>query len=380
MTNFTYDVIVIGAGAVGSATAYHAAKRGLRTLLLEQYEIDHGRGSSHGNSRIIRYAYDHPLYVALAKTAYTAWAALEAEAGETFFTLTGGADISRRGEPMFEHMLTSLTDMDIPFELLNAGESMRRFPQFRFDDDIFMLYQADAGILAASRCVLAHVRLAQAHGATVLERTVLTNIAATDAGVTITTTAGTFSGGKLIVAAGAWANDILGYVDLHLPLRPIACQENYFEVDDPAAYEPGRFPVFIAHFPEYGYFPYGIPSTNGSGLKVALHGGPDYDPHTPSRDPDPSVIETVQRYAAAQLPGVGALKSSRVCLYTMTPDEHFIVDFHPQHSNIVIGACCSGHAFKFSTVLGSILVDLAVEGETPHDISLFSLERFGVRV
>jgi sarcosine oxidase len=376
--DLSYDVIVVGAGAAGSAAAYHTAKSGYKTLLLEQFEIDHGRGSSHGASRIIRYAYDHPVYIELAKAAYPAWHELEQAAGETLLVPTGGVDFSRRGEPMFEGMLRSLNEMGIPHEILNATEAMHRFPQFQLDDGMLMLYQEDAGVLKASRCVLAHVRLARQLGATVLDHTLVLHLAAQGETVRVETPGGTFRGAKLILTAGAWTRKLLNLLDMDLPLTPVKCQENYFEADIPADYEPGRFPVFIAHVPdEFGYMPYGLPSLHGSGLKVALHGGPTFDPEQPERPTDEHIVEKVRVFMQKYLPGAnGRLVSSRVCLYTMTPDEHFVIDFHPEYPNVVIASCCSGHGFKFSPVLGEILADLALTGQTRHDISLFRASRF----
>jgi sarcosine oxidase len=373
-----YDVIVLGAGALGSAAAYHAAARGLRVLVLEQYAIDHERGSSYGYSRIIRYSYDYVQYIELAKAAYAAWRALEADAGETLYTRTGGADFGIPGhEASLDGMLTSMAALNMPHTVWDADEAMRHFPQFRLDDGMIMLYQEDAGILAASKCVRAHVRLAEARGAEVRTGVRVTAIHPAGGGVSVETDAGVFSGGRGVVTAGAWARDLLVPLGLDLPLRPVKCQENYFDVADPAPFAVGRFPAFIAHLPEYGYMPYGIPSIDGSGLKVALHGGPNYSPHTPDRITDVSAIETALRFMAAHLPGAHAVhRASRVCLYTMTPDEHFILDTHPEHPQIVIGACCSGHAFKFSTLIGRILIDLAQTGTTPHDLSLFPLARF----
>jgi sarcosine oxidase len=377
----TYDLIIIGGGAHGSAAAYHAAKRGAKVLLLEQFEFDHGRGSSHGASRIIRYSYDHPVYVDLARYAYTGWTALEAEAGESLYRQVGGVDISRRGEPMFEGMVTSLTEMNIPFELLDAAEAMRRFPQFTLTDDMLMLYQADAGMLAASRCVLAHLRLAHQYGATLIDNTTVLSLTPQPDHFLVQTDTVTYAAQKVTLTGGAWANNLLRQLDFELPLRPVRCQENYFEPLDEQAFSAENFPIFIAHFPEtYGYMPYGLPSFNGSGLKIALHGGSDFDPMTPDRTPDPAVIQTVRRFVEDMLPRAnGLLISSRICLYTMTPDEHFVIDQHPDHPNLVIGAACSGHGFKFSNIIGDMLVDVALNGATRYDISLFSATRFAAQ-
>lgn len=374
----TFDLIVIGAGAYGSAAAYHAAKRGLRVLLLEQFEIDHGRGSSYGHSRIIRYAYDHPVYVELAKAAYGEWDALQQEMGETLWVKTGGLDFGVPGsEPMLDGMIRSLAETGIPHELLSPEDVQRRFPQFRLDEDMIGLYQADAGVLFASRCVLAHVRLARAYGADIREHTAVSAFERHADSVTVHTSAGSFSAARLIIAAGAWARSLLLPHGVDLPLRPIRCQENYFTAADPVHFGAGRMPIFIAHVPGYPFLPYGLPSVNGSGFKIGLHGGPDIDPVQPDRTPDAETGEHVRRFAARHLPTAdSSLIESRVCLYTMTPDEHFIIDRHPESPHVVIAACCSGHGFKFSTSLGRMLVDIAMTGETSHDVSMFSLARF----
>ncbi len=371
------DVLVLGAGAVGSAAAYHAARRGQRVLLLEQFALDHQRGSSYGASRIIRYAYDHPVYIALARAAYPAWAELEQEAGETLFYPTGGVDMARRGEPTFEASIRALESEGIPFELLGPDEASRRFPQFRLDDDMALLYQADAGILPASHCVRAHLRLAERHGAVIHAEEPVLSVTATGAGVTVRTVRDEYHAGAVIIAAGSWANDLLEPLDFRLPLRPVRCQENYFAPNAPERFEIGQMPVFIAHMDDFGYKPYGLPSVDGSGFKLALHGGPDFDPHQSERPVEPSVIEAARRFADRYLPGAADQHiSSRVCLYTMTPDEHFVIDCHPVHANIVVSAACSGHAFKFSTLIGRILVDLALDGHTEYAIDLFRANRF----
>ncbi|MFQ3566895.1 MAG: N-methyl-L-tryptophan oxidase [Aggregatilineales bacterium] len=376
--NSVFDVIVIGAGAHGSAAAYHAAKRGQRVLLIEQFAVDHDCGSSYGHSRIIRYAYNHPTYVALARAAYSLWASLEAEAGEQLLLTSGGVDIGRMSTASFASTVDSLTQMQIPFELLDAKQAMQRYPQFRLAEDMLMLVQADAGILRASRCVQAQVKLAQANGAQVLEKTTVMSIAPDGDGVRVVTKANVFSAGRAIIAAGAWANDLLTPLGLPLPLRPTLCQENYFHAERPADYAIGAFPVFIWHEREtFGWMSYGIPSVNDAGVKFSLHGGPDFDPHDSQREPLAACIEAMFQLIATYFPTMNPTHaSSRACLYTMTPDEHFIIDKHPAYPQIVIGAACSGHGFKFASVIGSILCDLAFEGCTAHDIDLFKIARF----
>ncbi|KXK18324.1 MAG: FAD dependent oxidoreductase [Chloroflexi bacterium OLB15] len=375
-----YDIIIIGAGALGSATAYHAARQGLRVLLLEQFEFDHGRGSSHGASRIIRYAYNREIYVQMAALAFAGWRNFEQESGQKLMHPTGGLDFGPRGEPHFEAMLTALTAQQIPFELMSADEGMKRFPQFRFDDDFAVLYQADASVLEASKCVLTHLNIAETYGAALVQNAAVTYLNATPSSVTVVANGVTYSADRLIVTAGAWANQVLAHLNLQLPLQPVRCQENYYDFGHPKAFEVGNFPVFIAHLlSEYGYMymPYGLPSVNGSGVKLSLHGGPPYDPETADRTPDTQLIETMLAFAARYFskPAIRHI-NSRLCLYTMTPDEDFIIDRHPEFSNVIIGACCSGHAFKFSHLIGDFLTKMATDQTLDFNLDAFKLSRF----
>ncbi len=373
-----YDLIVIGAGAVGSATAYHAAKAGRRVLLLEQFEINHQRGSSYGYSRIIRYAYNLPAYVDLMRAAYPAWHAFEQDSGETIYTKTGGIDFAPAGEASLHEVIDALVETGIEHEVMSGTEARGRFPQFQFDDDMEVLYQADAGVLRASKSVAAHVRMARQYGADVRDTSPVTAITPTNEGVEVTAGGETYQGAKLVIASGAWVKAMVAALGVHLPLQSIAPQEVYFQPLEPAQFTTDVFPVFIAHNDSTtGIGVYGLPSVDGSGVKIALHDGPPIDPNSSERTPDQGVVDLMHQFAERYLPqAAGELALTRVCLYTMSPDQHFIIDKHPTHPQIVIASCCSGHAFKFSTLLGSILSDFALTGETQHDISLFSLSRF----
>lgn len=373
--NTTYDVIVLGAGLVGSAAAYHLAKAGQRVLALEQFEIDHQQGSSFGVSRIIRYAYDHPTYIALAKAVYPMWRALEEEAGTQLMWQTGGLDFGRADEETLLRFRDNLANAGIAHEWLAPAEVAQRFPQFRLDEDMMGLYQADTGLLAASECVKTQVRLAQQHGATVLAGTRVTGVEAQGNSVTVHTAHDRYSAAQLVIAAGAWAGPLLKGLDLRLPLQPTREQLVFFETSDLSQFVPGRFPVFIAHEPTWFY---GIPSVDGTGLKVGIHAGSEAtDPDHTLRSVDDEFVTLVRGFLRTRIPaGDSPPKSSRVCLYTMTPDEHFILDRHPAYPYIAIGAGFSGHGFKFGILNGRILADLLLAGETPHDISEFRLQRF----
>jgi monomeric sarcosine oxidase len=373
-----YDTIVLGAGALGSAAAYYLARRGQRVLVLEQFELNHQKGSSYGASRIIRYAYDEPIYIELMKVAYPLWAEIESESGDKLFTRTGGIDFGRVDDPLMQKMQAALKSSEIAFSTLSTSEASKQFPQFTFRDDWQVLYQADAGILSASNCVLAHIKLAKQLDVEFRPQTTISAIHPFADHVEVVTDDAHFSSGSLVIAAGGWMRAVLQPLGLDLPLKPMRCQESYYETGDLRSYEADRFPTFIAHVKdEFGFLPYGMASMQGSGVKVGLHGG-DLVDHPSEIDyaVDDKTIEKVLRFAGEVISDVERLKYARICLYTMTPDEHFVLDSHPAYPHTVMAGGCSGHAFKFSTLIGSILSDLVIDRQTSHDISLFSVRRF----
>lgn len=375
-----YDAIVIGAGAMGSAAAYYLSERGQRVLLLEQFELDHRQGSSYGYSRIIRYAYDHPEYVELAKDTFPLWFALQEKLGEQLVFQTGGIDFGPVGEASLEATVAAMQASGLPYELLTPAEAKRRFPQFRLGDDFRALYQPDSGFVKASKAVLGHVELAKAQGAVIRDCTPVTALRLRSDSIEVSTADEKYSAGKLIVTAGAWAKRLLEQTGLDLPLTPLRCQLNFMAPLDSSPYQASNCPVWIAHvaslFPESVY---GIPSHDGSGFKIAFHGGPPFShPSDISREPETENVAALRPFMRAHIPGIAdsPIRESRICLYTQTPDEHFVVDKHPAHDHVVIGAGFSGHGFKFSTTIGKMLTEIALDGETPHNDSLFKIKRF----
>lgn len=375
-----FDAIVIGAGAMGSAAAYHLSERGQRVLLLEQFALDHRQGSSYGYSRIIRYAYDHPEYVALAKDTFPLWFDMQDKLGEQLVVQTGGLDFGPAGEASLEATIGAMQASGLPYELLTPAEASAWFPQFRLAEDFKALYQPDSGFVKASKAVLGHIKLARAKGAVVQDGTAVTAIDVQPSSVEVLTGDETFSAGKLIVSAGAWARRLLQQTGLDLPLTPLRCQLNFMSPIETAPYQAENCPVWIAHvasmFPESIY---GIPSHAGSGFKIAFHGGPAHShPSEISREPDAENVTALRPFMRAHIPGIAhaPVRESRICLYTQTPDEHFIVDSHPEFAHVVIGAGFSGHGFKFSTIIGKMLSEIALDGATPHNDSLFKIERF----
>ncbi len=378
--NNNFDAIVIGAGAMGSAAAYYLSRRRQRVLLLEQFEIDHRKGSSYGYSRIIRYSYDYPEYVELMKDTFPLWLALENELGETLYHRTGGLDFGPADDDRLRATIKAVAAGDIDHELLSVPEAQRRFPQFQFGAGFSVLYQPDSGFISASMAVRGHIRLARRQGAVIRENTAVEQITVDSNSVEIRAGGQRYSAGKLIVTAGAWAKSLLRETGLELPLTTLRCQLNFMLPAALRRYESERCPVWIAHVSKH--FPeavYGIPSHDGSGFKVAFHSGAAMgSPAEIDYAPDASNLEALRPFLRAHIPGIAdaPARESRICLYTQTPDEHFIVDVHPGHKHIAIGAGFSGHGFKFSTMIGKMLSDLALDGATPHQDRLFKISRF----
>lgn len=378
----TFDAIVIGAGAMGSAAAYYLSKRKQRVLLLEQFELDHRWGSSYGQSRIIRYCYDRPEYVELAIDNYPLWFAAQEELGETLYVKTGGFDFGPGDDERLTNTVAAIQANDIEYEILSVEEAHYRFPLFRLNADFKVLYQADGGFIRASKAVLGHIELAKRRGAIVKHHAEAGQIQIKPHSVEVSSAGETYNAGKLIVTAGSWTKSLLEQTGISLPLMPLRCQLNFLAPEDIAAYDAERFPVWRAHVRELFSSPiyiYGLPSYEDTGFKIAWHGGQEA-PRLSEVDysPDEDNISSLRDFLRAHIPGLAEapVRESRICLYTNTPDEHFIVDAHPEHKHVVIGAGFSGHGFKFSTIIGKMLTDIALDGATPHNDRLFKMSRF----
>jgi sarcosine oxidase len=374
----TYDVIVVGLGAHGSAAAYQLARRGVRVLGIEAYGRGHGLGSSGGLTRIIRLAYfEHPDYVPLLRAAWALWPQIELAAGEELLRVTGGLYAGRRGAAVLEGSLASAREHELPHELLDAAEARRRFPALQLDDDMVALHEPLAGILAPEKCIAAHLRLAESHGATLrFDERVTGWSAAGGAPVSVSTSSGHYSAERLIIAVGAWLPAFAR--ELALPLQVERQTLFWLEpVGQPELLTPERLPVYLVELDDEHAF-YGFPTLPGQGAKVARHhGGQITDPDTVKRTVDAADEQPIRDFVARYLPlANGRRLDARVCLYTNTPDYNFILDFHPQHEQVVICSACSGHGFKFSNVIGSIAADLAITGRTEHEIGFLSLRRF----
>ena len=370
-----YDAIVIGAGAMGSASAYHLARSGHKTLLLEQFALDHQLGSSYGQSRIIRYAYDHPIYIDMARVVFPLWAELEAESGEQLYIRTGGLDFGRPDYSHFAATRQSMLNQKIPFEELTPAEVARRFPQFRLDEDMLGLFQPDAGLVKTSLAVKTLVRLAKNRGADFIENSPVTGIQPGANGVTVHTADESHEAARLVVCAGSWAKTLLESTGIALPLQATRQQLLFFDTQNPD-YNAPNLPIYIA-WDDVVY--YGIGGMDGGGLKCAQHGiDAPVNPNDVDRSVDPAYVERVRGFLRRHIPAAAdsPMIESRTCLYTMTPDTHFIIDHHPEHPHIAIGAGFSGHGFKFTPLVGLMLARLVSGEAVEGDLSLFRADRF----
>jgi sarcosine oxidase len=370
-----YEYIVLGLGGLGSAAAYWLARRaGADVLGLEQYELGHVRGESQDHSRIIRLSYHTPGYVELAKRAYESWAVVGGEAGEPLVLVTGGLDLGPRQSAIpLETYADSMRAAGVPFECLDADEIMHRWPQFRLTDDVHGLYQAQGGIAMAARGNAAHQRLARAHGATLLDRTVVEQIEPMGDSFGITAEGVLYTCRRLIVAAGPWSNDVLAHFGRTLPLQVTREQVTYFAAPHLGQFAPDRFPVWIwMDDPCYYGFPvFGEPAT-----KAAQDaGGRPTTADTRNFETDVNNLAGVIGFLRRYLPdALGPVHFTKTCLYTLTPDRDFVIDTMPEHDGVSI-AIGAGHAYKFASVIGRILSELAIDGHTPSGLGAFRLER-----
>jgi sarcosine oxidase len=372
-----WDVIVVGLGAIGSAAAYWASTRpGIRVMGLEQFEMGHANGASADHSRIIRLSYHRPDYVRLAKRAFATWAEVEADADERIVTVTGGLDLwpADPGIPMADYT-DSLAAEAVPFEILDAAEIMRRWPQWHLPDDVTAMWQSRAGLADPYRGNAAHRRLATARGATLMDRTPVTAIRAVGGAYEVDAGGATHEAGRVILAADAWTNELLADFARRLPLTVTKEQVTYFAASDPAAFAPDCFPVWIwMDDPSF----YGIPTYGEAGPKVAQDaGGQPTTPETRTFERDEAMYERVRQFVKTYLPvAAGPELLTKTCLYTLTPDRDFVVDRVPDAPGVIVGLG-AGHGFKFASVLGRVLVELALDGASPSDAELgaFRIDR-----
>lgn len=369
---------------MGSSAAHHLARRGEKVLGLDQFDVAHARGSSHGYSRMIRMCYfEHPDYVPLLRRAYELWRALEVESGERMLHVTGGVYLGRESSDTVGGSLRAAVMHGLAHERLGPREIGTRFPQFRTPGDYVGLFEPMAGWLAPERAIRAAAGLARKHGAEIRTGERVLEWSAASGGVRVQTQLAEYRADRLIIAAGAWAGRVVKGLGAEItPTRQVL---GWFKPRVPAMFSAGAMPVWAMDDPDSGDLFYGFPMTESPEdsptaeplLKLARHAkGSVIDPDRDDREPRPEDEQDIRPFLSRHMPEAdGALGALRVCMYENSPDGHFIIDRHPARENVIVAAGFSGHGFKFASVIGEVLADLAERGETSHPVGFLGLRR-----
>ena len=374
-----YDAIVVGVGGVGSAVLYHLAQRGAKVLGLDRFAPGHDRGSSHGRSRMWRRAYfEAPEYVPLVDLALTRWRALEELSGKSLLHTTGIVYAGPEGGEILSGVQRSAAEHSVPLESWGKRERKKFADRFHLPDEMHCVFEPEAGYLDVEQCIVSYADAAIQLGAELRIGATVRNFSARGSGVTVETESGQFSAGHLVVTAGPWAKDLL--LDLCIPFEVRRKPLYWYAAEDAERYSAAAgCPGFLYESPD-GVF-YGFPQIDELGVKVAEHSGglrvPD--PLAVDRGLDTQDQKRVEGFVEHYLPGVQRRCTNHtVCMYTMSPDGHFVVDRHFDLPNVSFAAGLSGHGYKFASVLGEALADLAQKGETELPIGFFTAQREGL--
>jgi len=371
----TYDVIVAGVGAMGASACWRLAKRGVRVLGLERFSIPHTRGSSHGVNRIIRLAYfEHPNYVPLLRRAYELWREAESAWGKQLLFVTGGVDAGPPQGRLVTGSLASCRVHNLPHEVIDAAALHRRYPGFSLPEDFVAVMQPDAGFVACEESITAFAAMARAHGAEIREHEPIVEWTTNRDRISVRTAKGSYEAGHLIVSTGAWIGD-------HIPdLKNAAVAERqvlaWFEPKSPRHFAFGSFPISIVETEEG--FPYQFPVWGAPGFKIGLYnhlretGRADDLSRAPDANDERVLRNIVERYFPL---AAGPTLKLETCLFTNIADGHFVIDRLPGAPNVIVASPCSGHGFKFASVIGEILADMTAAKPPRHDLSLFALSR-----
>jgi sarcosine oxidase len=370
------NIAIAGLGAMGSAAAFHLARRGHRVIGFDRFAPPHQLASTTGETRIIREAYfEHPQYVPLVQRAYECWDELERLSGASLLLKTGGLMIGAPDGPLVAGARTSAQTYDLPYEELTASELQRRFPAFRLSPGMAALWEPRAGLLFPDRCISAQLDLARVSGADLHPDEPVESWSADAGGVSVVTSRGRYQADRLILSCGAWLPALIAGV--RVPLSVERTVQHWFRAaENPDRFLPERFPVYLFEYERDLLF-YGFPDT-GDGVKVARHHqGLTTTPEALDRRVGAAEVDGMRDLLAAYLTDAnGVHLRSAVCMYTNTPDSDFVIDVHPESAHVIVASPCSGHGFKFSSAIGEVLANLATGAPARFDLSPFSLARF----
>ncbi len=375
-----YDVAVIGLGAMGSAALAFLSARGVKTIGIDAYFPAHALSSSHGDSRLIRLGYfEDPSYVPLLRRAYQNWRALEARLRSDILTITGVLQIGAPDSKIVTGTRASCAMHGLAHEVLDKAETARRFPAFQLDSDDIAVLDPQGGYLRPEAAVMGYIKLAAEDGAVLHFGERVSAIEPDDGGVTILSAAGRYRARKVIVATGSWIAELAPTLKAHaVPIRQVVA---WYQPRDGFATEPHRMPCFLRDEGSDGSY-FGFPAIGGDGVKVGRHAHfrEPIDPNQPNPVVNDADTALLDGFIAKRVPAAAGLRVNAVtCRYTMLPSEDFLLDFLPGNSNVVVASPCSGHGFKFTSVVGEILADLALDGGTalPTDAFTFAaMDRF----
>jgi len=375
ITTEQYEVVVVGVGGMGSAATYQLAKRGVDVLGLEQYNIPHQMGSSHGYTRIIRLAYhEDPAYVSLLHRAYDLWEQIETEYGEQILFKAGSISAGPPSSELVTGAAEACEEHSLPYEQLSGEKLSQRFSGFNLPSSAEGVYQPDGGFVDSKKAIIAHVKEAHSHGAEIHARERVEDWQSTGERVQIATTKGDYEADRLVIAAGAWTGKLVESLDNSLsPERQVL---GWFQPKQPNLFSKDSLPVFAISTDEGLY--YGTPVYDVPGLKIGKHHhfNQIINPDEMAREPTPEDEETLRDFTSEYFPlGAGATMSLQTCIYTNSPDHDFVIDTLPDHPEVVVAGGFSGHGYKFASVVGEMVADLATDGETANEAELFDISR-----
>ncbi|MED1439447.1 N-methyl-L-tryptophan oxidase [Aeribacillus composti] len=372
-----YDVIVIGAGSAGSAAAYYLAQNGQSVLMIDQFSVPNSFASHAGETRMLRFGYGQgEKYVDLVKEAYRLWMELQEQTGKTLFYQTGTLVVGERDSSFVNETIQSSIHHNLPIEMFTASMVMNKWQGIQIPEDFTACFDPQAGFLLCEVCIQTYKEEALKLGAKLLENNPVLKLSIQSDMSEVITEKGRFQAANLVITAGAWIPKLLPELDF--PIQVIRKPVAWFAPLEDGLYDFGQFPAFVFDTKEGHY--YGFPNFRKTGVKIGRHDmGIESDPDSVNRlfgsycEDERDVRSFLEKYMPQ---AAGELTDGKICLYSLTPDSDFIIDFHPNFSNVLLAGGFSGHGFKFASIVGSILADLVTRGKTKHDISFFRLNRF----